>query len=309
MPSNSVPSNSVPPLALPAGVSVRQQHFDNGSVALGVDALLLPPPLQAKQAQQASASAAVSTGDSSAPGQVGQAERGTLLLQLTSPDGSQRWQAKVDVTSLPADAAPAATTCNDVAGGTWRQPWTPLDAAGLAAAGRGERGGAPPVPPPARHSVRIVLDSPQLWWPHDLGDQPLYSLQLTYVVASDHQGSATAAEGPPPAAEDGPHSSSGSSQALVRRVGLRRVELVTQPLGGDGAPPGAASLGETFFVRINGQPLYARGVVSCSSAPRSTDWHYPTLPCTLPLALRVLLAHSWPGGTCAGSPPAGPYAT
>ena len=104
----------------------------------------------------------------------------------------------------------------------------------------------------------------QLWWTHDLGAQPLYNLALTYTSGSGREGGSPSdgsRAGAAPAAEaasveggssPGSSSSSSSSSRLTRRIGLRRVELVTQPLPGGGP-------GETFFFRLNGQPLYARG--------------------------------------------------
>lgn len=269
---------------MPAGMAVRQRHLANGSVELAVDALLLPPPLPAASSQQAAAAAPA--GDSSAPSSAQQAERGTLLLQLASPDGSQHWQSTLDVTSLPTDAAAAAAACgggdiSSSSGSSCPWPWPLLSASGGSEAGGAEGGGVPAVPPPAKHSLSIMLDSPQLWWTHDLGPQPLYTLQLSYQASSGRQGSAPAAEALPPAEESGPGGSGGGSQALARRIGLRRIELVTQPLHPtqEGA---TGSNGVTFFFRVNGQPLYARGAVPsvsttvpCCAAVLMTNW----VPC------------------------------
>ena len=154
----------------PAGMAVRQQHFGNGSVELSVDALLLPPPLPAQHAQQAQQAAAAATGGpSSAPGPAQPAERGTLLLLLTSQDGSKHWQAAADVASLPADADAAAAACRAESessgsggsgGGACPWPWSAPDGGCGAGEGGEAGGGALPVLPPVKHTLSIILDSP-----------------------------------------------------------------------------------------------------------------------------------------------------
>lgn len=67
---------------------------------------------------------------------------------------------------------------------------------------------------------RITIDDPRLWWPAGQGDQPLYGLKVRAGGATAH-----------------------------RRIGLRRMELVTEP--------DDAGLG--FKFRINGRDVFAKG--------------------------------------------------
>ncbi|PRY77338.1 beta-mannosidase [Yoonia maritima] len=69
-------------------------------------------------------------------------------------------------------------------------------------------------------TLTVQIEDPNLWWPADQGDQPLYDLTVT-------AGAATAR----------------------RRIGLRKMELVTEP--------DEAGLG--FKFRINGRDMFCKG--------------------------------------------------
>lgn len=73
-------------------------------------------------------------------------------------------------------------------------------------------------------SSRLTIANPQLWWPNGLGEHPLYNIALALFDAA--------------------------GQVLdteVRRIGLRRVEVV------------AAEDGGSKHVRINGVPVFLKG--------------------------------------------------
>jgi beta-mannosidase len=73
-------------------------------------------------------------------------------------------------------------------------------------------------------ALDLTIPRPQRWWPNGLGAQPLYG-----VVAQVSAG--------------------GLSDRAHRRVGLRTVEVVTEP----------DSVGESFFVAVNGRPVFMKG--------------------------------------------------
>jgi beta-mannosidase len=88
----------------------------------------------------------------------------------------------------------------------------------------------------------IVVDNPDLWWPVGSGTQFLYSLEVRYGGGS-------------------------SRQSLIRKIGLREVELVQDPMEADSAADvtvdGKAGLyvvpPASFYFRINRLPVFIRG--------------------------------------------------
>jgi beta-mannosidase len=74
----------------------------------------------------------------------------------------------------------------------------------------------------------FTVERPRLWWPAGQGDQPLYELAVR-------------------------HRGDGDSEEVKRRIGLRTIELVTQPSRDHDDPA------ESFFFRVNGRPVYAKG--------------------------------------------------
>lgn len=82
---------------------------------------------------------------------------------------------------------------------------------------------------------KIVLSHPKLWYPVNYGSQPLYTI--------------TASIG---------------AHRITRKIGLRLLEVVQQPLQ-PATPQSPKPAGLTFFFRINHIPIYCQG----------TDWIPP----------------------------------
>ncbi|WKB55845.1 beta-mannosidase [Eleftheria terrae] len=87
------------------------------------------------------------------------------------------------------------------------------------------------LPAAALTQATLVVEAPELWWPAGLGAQPLYRLVTTLEAESAGVASPLAHE--------------------ERRLGLRRLRLVQEPVAGEA--------GRSFHFEVNGVPLFCGG--------------------------------------------------
>ncbi len=90
----------------------------------------------------------------------------------------------------------------------------------------------------AYHEATVEIDSPRLWWPVGHGEQFLYEVQVALEVQ-------------------------GERQAVVRRTGMRRVEIDQSPHPVEG---------RYFIVKVNNRPIFCKGA----------NWVPPSLLHSLP---------------------------
>jgi len=114
-------------------------------------------------------------------------------------------------------------------------------------------------------SAELTVANPRLWWPHGMGRQPLYTLNVTL---RDGQGR--------------------TLDATSRRVGLRTLRLDRHP----------DEWGESFQFVVNGLPFFAKGanwIPADSFAPRVTRERYADLLASA-AAANMNMLRVWGGG-------------
>lgn len=115
----------------------------------------------------------------------------------------------------------------------------------------------------------FVLDNPQLWWPRGYGEQPLYRVEAVLY----HQ-----------------HQHTRELDRVEKRVGVRRLQLVQQPVSNDS--------GTTFFFSVNNTPIYCGGanwIPADSFLPSVTPEIYRTW-LQLAADAHITMLRVWGGG-------------
>ncbi|AZQ61618.1 glycoside hydrolase family 2 protein [Flammeovirga pectinis] len=75
-------------------------------------------------------------------------------------------------------------------------------------------------------TLQATIDQPERWWPNGLGEQRRYAISTDLMVEEE------------------------IVDQKIEKIGLRTVELINEP----------DSLGESFFIKVNGQPVFMKGV-------------------------------------------------
>lgn len=114
------------------------------------------------------------------------------------------------------------------------------------------------------HSFTFEIEKPHLWWPHGLGDQPLYEVSVKIEIDGVQQ------------------------FRSKRKIGLRRIQLITEP----------DATGETFRLQVNDVPVFCKGVnwiPADSFVPRITTAKLRML-LTMARDAEVNMIRVWGGG-------------
>ncbi|HLN52521.1 MAG TPA: glycoside hydrolase family 2 protein [Lentimicrobium sp.] len=112
--------------------------------------------------------------------------------------------------------------------------------------------------------IPITIENPVLWWPNGHGKQELYKITASVVKGGV------------------------ILDSILRYTGLRSVELVRQPQAD----------GETFYFRINGKPIFAKGanyIPSDVFLPRVTPDKYESILSSAADA-HINMLRVWGGG-------------
>ncbi len=115
-------------------------------------------------------------------------------------------------------------------------------------------------------STRLHVPAPRLWWPNGYGDQPLYRLVVTL------------------------RNSNGVLDRQERRIGLRRLRLVQDPL--------EQEPGTTFLFEVNNMPVFCGGanwIPADSFVTRITPERYRAW-CQQAAAANMVMLRVWGGG-------------
>lgn len=80
--------------------------------------------------------------------------------------------------------------------------------------------------PACGEPVELTVESPRLWWPHGMGEQPLYDLEIVLCDAEGRE-----------------------LDRRMQRIGLRTIELDTTP----------DEHGRCFGFKVNGRPVFSKG--------------------------------------------------
>ncbi len=121
------------------------------------------------------------------------------------------------------------------------------------------------VPDGNTATLSLDITNPRLWWPNELGEQPLYRVTVSLTDAAGE-----------------------TVHRWTARTGLRTIEMVRTP----------DRWGETFYFAVNGVPVFAKGadwIPADQFATRVDETHYRDL-LTSARTAHMNMLRIWGGG-------------
>lgn len=108
-----------------------------------------------------------------------------------------------------------------------------------------------PISVGGRHTQVVIPGGTPLWWPRGYGKAVLHDLHISFTPKQSKR--PEDGDAGTDAASEGSEGASATVSRVIKRLGLKWVELKQESLGNDGG------VGETFKFLVNGMPIFIKG--------------------------------------------------